>query len=164
MTDTFARHFAQVYGIHTPWLLTGEGDAPQLKFGGGGAARATVLLLPVLNTPHVGDPRTAPTWDGSLVEISGRAAAAAAAAKHPYVLRAADDAQCGRIQRDDLLLIDQTSLETQREDVLAIVLYQRRPRLARRGANGWICAKSGHVLGPAANCVGLCVGIVWGPL
>jgi transcriptional regulator with XRE-family HTH domain len=164
LTDSFARSLAQTFGINVRWLLYGQGSAPRLKLATAGAARAATILLPVLSAPYVGDARDAPSWDGSMLEISGRAAAAAHAATNPYVLRAAEDDQCGRVHRDDLLLIDQTPLETQPEEALAIVRHQRRLRLARRSQNGWICARSGNALNPAAECVGLCVGIVWGPL
>jgi hypothetical protein len=164
VTDTFARHFALVYGVDVTWLLTGEGEAPRIKLAAAGVAPATTLCRPLLTTPHVGDPRTAPGWDGSLFEVSGRAAAEAGRASHAYILRASANDQRGRILSNDLLLVSQSALIAIPDDALAIVRHRHQLRLARRGATGWNCYQSGRALDRAAECVGLCLGIVWGPL
>jgi hypothetical protein len=164
ITDTFARHFALVYGINATWLLTGDGEAPRIKLAGAGELPATTLFLPLLTTPYVGDPRAAPGWDGSVIEVSGRAAAEAGQATHPYVLRASSDHRNGRVRRSDLLLISQTRMDTKPQDALAIMRHRNPCWIARRGETGWICSRSGRVLDVAAECIGLCFGIVWGPL
>ncbi len=161
--EWFAHSFGRVYGVSPQWLLTGEGDMQQVKIGAP-SSKAAALLLPVLSLPFIGEPRQAPAWDGAVVELTGRPAAAAGAATQPYVLRAARGDQSGRIRGGDLLLVSQSPAEPPPPGAYVIARQRGRLQLAQVAARGLVSAESGQALGPAAEVVARCVGIVWAAL
>ena len=161
LTAQFARRMAEAFRVNYAWLMEGEGSAglPVAEQVTGTASR--LLGLPVLIAPIEGDPRKSTSWDGSVMEISGAAAARAAWATHPYVLRLDKDDFTGRLKKGDMVLVSQN-----REHASEVGVLKRHGRLelARRGTDGtWkTLAKGQNRKDP--DIISVCVAIVWAPL
>lgn len=163
LQEWFAHSFGRLYGVSSNWILTGEGRPQQVKIGAA-ASQAAALLLPLLSEPWIGEPRDAPSWDGAVIEVSGRAAAAAGAATRPYVLCAAENDRAGRIRSGDLLLVCQAPAEGPPRGAYVLARRRGQLQLALASERGLVSAASGRSLGAAAEVVAHCVGIIWARL
>jgi transcriptional regulator with XRE-family HTH domain len=161
VSEQFARRFAEVFQIRAVWLLHGEGASEMPNLAAAPAQTAGSCLLPVLSDPDQGEPRHSPYWDGSMITLSGAAAAAAERAKLPFVLRLGVDIPSGRLRKNDLVLCCQ---ELRKDAAIQIVRTKGKAVLAQRDG------KDRFKTCPAGNCisggepVGYCIGIVWAPL
>jgi transcriptional regulator with XRE-family HTH domain len=164
VTELFARRLAEGYRFDYGWLMTGEGHPPQFLTPGipESVSTRTPVRLPIFDHPICGPPEKAPEWDGSLVELSGAAAAQASTASMPYIVRFAKKDTEGRLWPEDLVLVSQC---VNAKADIHVVQYRRRCYFARRTPNGTYCRiATDQLLGPEAEPVGHCVGIVWGLL
>ncbi len=162
VAELFARRFADGYKFDYRWLLTGEGNPPQFLNGTPQAPAPAPVRLPLFDHPIYGRPQTVPEWNGAMLELSAAAAAQAWAAKEPYIVRFAKNDTEGRLRQHDLVLVSQTvNVHAQIE----VVRYRRQCFFARREPDGTFRRiATGQLLGPGAEAVGHCVGIVWGVL
>ena len=161
LSEPFARRFAEVYRISAAWLLRGEGPSNLTDLARPSSQTAGVCLLPVLSDPDTGDPRQSPHWDGSVVAVTGAAAAAAERAKFPFVLRIANDAPPGRLAKNDLVLCSQESRD---DAAVMIVRVEGKAVLAQTAGEHLFRALMNGALLAGAEPIGCCIGIVWAPL
>jgi hypothetical protein len=115
----------------------------------------------VLSAPDQGDPRQSTHWDGSVVAISGAAAAAAERTKLPFVLRIGADIPSRRLKKNDLVLCSQ---ELRDDAAMVIVRAKGKAVLAQAGGKDCFKALSTGNLLAGAEPIGYCIGIVWAPL
>lgn len=161
ITDQFCRTFAQVFQVRCAWLADGEGpeSVPQLTTPPSSQGN---LLLPVLQQPHVGDPEQCPSWDGSRVEVAGAAAAAAARAITPYLLRLSQTDGRNRLQPGDLLLVSQ---ENDAQHEIAIARHRGTFVVVRQDSDGQrLSLANDKPLSGKIEIVGQCLGLVWAKL
>jgi len=165
LTEPFARRLSEVSGVPFVWLMHGEGDPVRTQTGAPSGA-VHVLALPVLPSACPGEPRQAPAWDGSLIEVSGSAAALAAEAAMPYLLRLSFDAPAGLLRKGDLLLMSQKGKGASHE--IAVVRRQLKEDekgellLARRSARGvFVRLEDGAAIRGQVEEVGQCLGLIW---
>ena len=158
ISEQFARRFAETYRVSAAWLLHGEGARDLPDFAVASAQTAGACLLPVLSAPAQGDPRHSPHWDGSVLPISGAAAAAAERAKLPFVLRIGDDIPSGRLKRNDLVLCSQ---EPRVDAAMVIVRAKGKAVLAQVGGKDDFKTLSAGRPIPDAEPIGYCVGVIW---
>jgi hypothetical protein len=167
LTELFARRLGGEFGVDYQWLMGGKGPKDAIPLRGPAAGRAEprasgLLTLPVLPAPLEGEPQDAPLWDGSLVELTGAAAAAAGRARRPYVLRLDADDRDGRLRAGDLILISQESSD---KAEIGVIRLQGRLALARRLASaGWRNLTTGRRLTGKVEPVGCRIAIVWASL
>jgi hypothetical protein len=163
VAELFARRLAEAYNFDYRWLLTGEGNPPQfLNRGVPTLGPAGPVRLPLFDHPISGQPHTLPDWKGALVEVTGAAAAQAAAASEPYVVRFQKNDRDGRLKPDDLVLVSQTVNKTAE---IQVVRQRNHCFFARQAPNGTFRRiATGQSLASGAQPVGHCVGIVWGLL
>ena len=166
LSELFARRFADEFDVANEWLLHGTGTGERIKATPPGGA-GSPMLLPVLTAPCLGDPRISAAADGSLVEISGPAAVAAAQAQSPYLMRLGVNVHTLGLRKDDLLLMSQR--DEGPEHKLVVLQHEEggaAPEqsllLARRMSKGrYVRAASGRGLRGSSSVVGCCVGVVW---
>ncbi len=162
INDQFCRSFAHQFRISFQWLATGDGAMSSPQFGQLRAEAAGNLLLPVLSEPYAGDPTKCARWDGCQVEITGAAAASAARAINPYIIRLASQDWLGRLMPGDLILISQEVMETSE---IAIARDRNRLVIVRKGdKDGWRALSSGKRLAAKPEIIAQCLGIVWAGL
>lgn len=161
LTGQFAQRIADVFRVNYSWLMKGQGSAGIPVAEKISSTTSRLLGLPVLSSPVEGDPHKSKSWDGSLIEISGAAAARAAWATQPYVLRLDKNDFAGRLKKGDMVLVSQ---DRERAPEVAILKHQSRLELARRGADGtWKTLVKGQTR-KDPDIIGACVVIVWAPL
>ncbi len=160
LSDTFARAFCSEFDVGLDWLLDGTGSQvrPQVEAA---PSPSGPVLIPIFYQPVEGDPQGVKTWDGSRVELSGAAATRALRGQHPYVLRSPIDDKLGRIRRNDLILVDQNTVEP---TSVVVVRDRDKSHLARQSEQGYRSVESGRVMRGKPNVIGVCLGIVWASL
>jgi transcriptional regulator with XRE-family HTH domain len=159
LSDTFARFFCAEFGVGLDWLLDGVGPQAKPQLASQPVAGTSgQVMLPILSELIQGDPQDFPAWDGSRVEVAGAAAARAKRAHQPYVVRSPINDRLGRIQQNDLLLIDQNASELAS---VVVLLDRQQLTLVRPTEGGYQAVESGRAIRTKASPVGVCVGIVW---
>jgi hypothetical protein len=161
VSELFARRLAERYDFDYRWLTTGEGNPPQfLHMRGGTSVPAPGLMrLPLFDYPIYGEPQTLAEWTGAFVELAGAAAAQARAAKEPYIVRFRKNDTDGWLRQNDLVLVSQV---VNKEAAIQVVRHRQQCFLARKAPDGTLQRiATGQAVGPPANVVGHCVGIVW---
>lgn len=159
ITELVARRLGDEFDVNYAWLL-GTSNNPELpgSESGHSAASPAGNWLPLVRYPIEGEPRTHPVWDGTLVEISGIAAAKLVSAKLPYVLCFGKKDVRGRLQKNDLVLISQSLLP---EAEISVVRFKNKLFLARQSGESWERVANGQRLPLDCPAVGHCVGLLW---
>jgi transcriptional regulator with XRE-family HTH domain len=165
LTEPFAHRLAEVSGLSFVWIMYGEG-VPIRRQPGTASGSGQALALPVLSDLCAGDPRQVKGWDGSLLEVVGSAAALAAGAASPYLLRLSFDAPASLLRKGDILLISQEKKPTSRE----IVIVERSRKagekaelllVRRTGRGGFVSLDHGDAVRGEIEEIGQCLGLVW---
>ncbi len=160
LSDSFARCFCTEFGVGLDWLLDGTGPQakPQLAAT---ASSEGPILVPIFSQPIAGDPQGVRAWDGSRVELSGAAAIQATRATQPYVLRCPVEDKLGRVNRNDLILVDQNISEP---TSMVIIRDKDELQLARQLKQGFRSVETGRAISGKPVMIGVCLGIVWASL
>jgi transcriptional regulator with XRE-family HTH domain len=166
LTELYARRLSEEFGVDHAWLL-GRDERPIASRAAPTTPPAgTLLRLPVLSRPITGNPNSSGAWDGTYLELSGAAAAQAAAAESPYIWRFNGSDYGGRLRPGDLILVSQ---EGGRRAGVNLVRYPGGIAAARREKSGeWTLLTA--VQRPrdkletvkSSELVGIVLGIVWG--
>lgn len=160
LTEPFAHCLADTFGVDYLWLLGQGSDPAPVTLRGSAATLTKSLQLPLLGELVEGDPRDGDGWDGAMIELAGAAAAKAAKAQQPYIVRFAGQDPLGRLRKGDLLLISQVVASTAE---LQILRQHTQLILARCKNTGWQPLTGEKILAGPLSQVGWCLGIVWGP-
>ena len=166
VSELFARRVSEEFSVDYEWILHGRGTGQKPVATPTGPADGR-MLLPVLSAPCLGDPRISAAADGSLVEISGPAAVAAAQAQSPYLMRLGVNVHTLGLRKDDLLLMSQR--DEGPEHKLVVVQPEKGGRgtekplhLARRMSKGrYVSMASSRALRGNCGVVGCSVGVAW---
>ena len=161
LSEPFARRFAETFRVSAAWLIHGEGPSELPDLAAAAAASGESCLLPVLSEADEGDPRHSRHWDGGLLTLAGAAAAAAARAMLPFVLRIGGDIPSGRLKKNDLVLCCQ---EPHDDAAIVIVRAKGTALLAKAAGKGGYKTLASDRLIPGAEPIGCCLGIVWAAL
>jgi transcriptional regulator with XRE-family HTH domain len=163
LSELFARRLGEEFDVDHIWLMTGTGSMKRPRAWTADAETKRSMLIPILNQPIAGEPRQAPHWDGSLVELAGPAIPATAAAIMPYALRLADNDLSGRLKKGDIILISQSDGGAHDLAVLrkadALVLAWRK-----RGPKRYVSLQTGKPLAGDPEILGNGTAILWAPL
>ena len=117
--------------------------------------------LPVVSHPIEGNPRVHPKWEGYYVHVPTIAASRLALAENPYVLRYRENDVEGRLHKNDLVLVSQS---TNASAEISVVLVGKKCCLARRQGRGWGRVANRQRLGTDCVLVGHCLGVLWSAL
>ena len=162
MTELVARRLSDAFDVNMQWLMGTSGSKDKLRIAEQALAGNDRVWLPLFPYPIDGEPRTHPHWDGTSVEVAGPAIAKLLTATKPYVLRYGNDDIDGRIQKGDLLLISQSTVQNAE---LHVVKNRNKLFLARTTAEGiWKRAANGHELPNTCPINGHVVAVVWSPM
>lgn len=161
ITEPLVRTIASVCGVGFDWLWSGKGKPSGPKIHSEGVPLNESVALPILTEPHTGDPRASKAWDGSVLVLSGRAAAEASTAVLPYILRFAFNDKTGRLRKGDLILVNQ---EVTSSTDIAVIQTAKRLLLARRHGRAWQAIDTGRAVAGQSEVVGGTLGIVWASL
>lgn len=163
LSELFARRLGEEFDVDHIWLMTGTGSMKRPRAWSADAEPKRSTLIPILNQPTAGEPRHAGHWDGSLVELSGPAVAAAATAEAPYALRVTHDDCNGRLKKGDIVIV------SQRDDKASpVVIIRENEKLMIAGriasTGKFSDLQTGRTKKGGAEVVGACIAIVWAPL
>jgi transcriptional regulator with XRE-family HTH domain len=160
LTELFARRLAEEFGFNFQWLL-GLEDSTERPVLSVPPAPKEKIWLPMIGEAIAGEPREHPRWSGAYAEVSGIAAAKAARAVQPYVLKLGHGDREGRLRKGDFVLVSQAAAENPE---LSIVRCGKKILLARKKGAKWLRAATGEPLRGDCDVTGHCLGVVWSAL
>ena len=158
LTELFARRLGEEFDFNFRWLL-GEEESSE----------STCSLGAVISGGNKNtDGERSDCWqtakssgmEGGPLEISGLAAAKAAAAERPYILQLSHDA--GRLKTGDLVLVAPNQFLDPPE--LSVVRSGKEILIAEKKGAKWLRAATRKPLAGKCDIVGHCVAIVWASL